>query len=108
MTANPAFNSIIYLLSASPVGTIAVGDDEEEADEGQDKRDVDGWMAQNGLLVDNHALQWWHERTAHNRHHEEGGTKGGVLVTYVLKGYSVYRWEHKAHEEAYTYEAVET
>ena len=80
---------------------------DDEAEQRQHERDVDGGVAEDDLLVDDGALQWRHERSAHDGHDEEGRPEGGVLRVYVLKGNAVDGREHERHEEADAHEAVE-
>ena len=85
-----------------------VNHDDEEADEGQHVGDIHGGMAEDGLLVDDHALKWRHERSADNRHDEEGGTERSVLTINVFEGDAVNCREHQRHEETDADEAIQT
>ena len=111
LSASSRCGSIHYILygasSASGVGPVSVHDDEQEADQGEDEGHVDGGHAEDDLLVDEVALERWHECAADDGHDEEGCAEVGVLRVHVLEGDAVDAGEHDGHEEADGDEGVE-
>ena len=64
-------------------------------------------MAPHRLEVDDHALQGRHQRPTHDRHHEEGGSQGGIQTIHMLQGDAIDRGEHQRHEETDAHQTVE-
>ena len=87
--------------------TVAVDGDEDEADEGEDKGEVDGRPAEDDLLVNEMSLQRRHQGSTHDGHDEECGTEGSVLSLHVLEGNTVDTGEHDGHEEADAHQRVQ-
>ena len=71
-----------------------------ETKQRENERNVHGWMSQDNMLVDNHSLQWRHQRSTYDCHHEEGRAERGVLQGDVFQRDTVNRREHQAHEDA--------
>ena len=90
------------------IRTETIEDDDDEADERQDERYVDCRMAGDGLLVDNQALQWWHQRAADNCHHQEGSTQMCILRINILQADTIEGGEQQRHEETDADERVES
>ena len=90
------------------IRTEAVEGDDDEADERQDERYVDGRMIGDGVLVDNHSLQRWHQSSANNRHHQEGSTQMRVLRIDILQSDTVNGGEHQRHEETDANERIQS
>ena len=90
------------------ISSISVNDDEEEARQWQQERDVDSWMSEDDLLVDDKSLQRWHECASYNSHDQKGCSEMSVFDIYIFKGDAVDGGEHDGHEEADGYEAVES
>lgn len=70
----------VLLLFQSHVATETVDGDHDEADEWQTVADVHAWQTEEYVLcttcVDDGSLEWWHECSTNDCHHEEGCTKG--------------------------------
>ena len=68
------------LLFRSHVGTITVGDDDEETQQGQHKRQVDGRHTEKFLLVNDGSLQRGEHATAKYGHDQTCGTEFGIVA----------------------------
>ena len=57
------------------ISAISVESDEDEADERQDEREIDGGPAEDYLLIYEMSLKRGHQCATHNGHNEESGTE---------------------------------
>ena len=64
-------------------------------------------MAHDRTQVYDGALQRRHQRAAHNGHHQERGSQGGVAAVHLLQRNTVDGGEHQRHKETHSYQAVE-
>lgn len=96
----------LFLLFAQGAGAVA-GDD-QEADQRQDERGVDGGQETDRAEVDDHALERGHQRTAYDGHDQESRAERRVLVVDILQGDAVDGREHQGHEETDGDEAVQS
>ena len=78
-----------------------------ETKQRENERYVHGWMSQDNMLVDNHSLQWRHQRSTYDGHHEEGRAKRGIHTIYAFQGNTINGREHQRHEETNAYQAIQ-
>ena len=56
-------------------------------------------MTHNHLLVNHPSLQRRHQRTTHDRHHQEGGAEVGILRVHILQRNTIDAGEHDTHKK---------
>lgn len=84
----------------------AVEEDDDEAYQRQDKRDVHCRKAADGATVDDARLQWRKHRPAEDGHDEAGGAKLGVIAESFERD-AIDGGEHQRHTRRDSHQTVE-